>query len=87
MTRSEFWDYPPTRRHLEISVRHYRRRPPQYWVLWAAMFALVLIVWRFSFVLLLAAVMLGQTFGEMLALAVVIVAVIAWREHRAGRPF
>ena len=51
------------------------------------MFALVLIVWRFSFVLLLAAVMLGQTFGEMLVVAAVIVAVAAWRSARSGKPF
>jgi hypothetical protein len=51
------------------------------------MFALALLLVRFWFVLLLLAVMLGQTFGEMIAVAIGIVAVIVWREHRAGRPF
>ena len=91
MTQPYEWDYPetirPTRHHLEINVRRYRRRSPQHWVIWAAMFALALLLVRFWFVLLLLAVMRGQTFGEMIAVAIGIVAVIVWREHRAGRPF
>lgn len=36
---------------------------------------------------LLLAVMLGQTYGEAIAIVAVIVAVAAWREHWAGRKF
>jgi hypothetical protein len=36
---------------------------------------------------LLLAVMLGQAYGEAIAIVAVIVAVAAWRERGAGRPF
>jgi hypothetical protein len=95
-TRREFYDWPPRRRPRveeilppepnEVRFVPYRRRSPQHWVLWAAMFALVLILWRAKFMLLLLAVM-GGNVTVAIAGVVLLLAIVAWREHRAGRPF
>jgi hypothetical protein len=100
MTQRLEWDWPeeePRRRPrievlppepevVRVTVTHRRDNRAQRWVMAAAMFVLALILWRFKFMLLLAVAM-APNFVGMLAMAIVIVAVIAWRERRHNKPF
>ena len=93
MTEPLEWDWPPRRRpriealppESESTVRitiHRRDTRVQHWVMVAAIAVGLLILWRFRFGVLLLAVLGGQTVGEAIALAIVIVAVAAWFEQR-----
>jgi hypothetical protein len=75
----------PPEREVRITIERDNR--VQHWIMVAAIAVGLLILWRFRFGLLLLTVMGGQTVGEALILAVLVLGVAAWREHRAGRPF
>jgi hypothetical protein len=78
---------PPTRRyhHVEITVRHHRRAPPRFLPVFLVLVAMLLL-WRYPFGFLMLAALAGwQVIGTAL-FVVAILAVLAWREHRAGRP-
>jgi hypothetical protein len=72
------------RAHLEITIHHQRR--PNLLPVFATVIA-VLVLWRFKLGLLLLGALVGWQALAMFAFAIVIVALIARRERRAGRPF
>jgi hypothetical protein len=80
---------PPTRRYhrVEITVRHHRRRqPPRFLPVFLAIVA-VLLLCRYPFGFLMLAALAGwQMIGTAL-FVVAVLGVLAWRDHRAGRPF
>jgi hypothetical protein len=102
MTDKLEWDWPPEpprkqrprvevleperpRVRVEVEVRHHRQPPS--WIVPAGIIVIVLLLWRFKLgVLMLAALTGWPTIAAALTL-VAILAVVARRERRAGRPF
>jgi hypothetical protein len=78
---------PPARRyHVDVTIRHHRRSTP--WLVPAVIIVAVLVLWRLKFGLLLLGALVGwETIGAALFVGVIIVALAAWRERRAGRVF
>jgi hypothetical protein len=77
----------PERIHrVEITVRYHRRAPPRFLPVFLVLVA-ALMLWRFKFGILMLAALAGwQIIGTAL-FVVTILAVLAWQDHRAGRPF
>jgi hypothetical protein len=76
----------PARARVEITVRHHRRPAPHFLPVFLAVVA-VLVLCRFPFGVLMLGALVGWQAIAMFLFVVVIVALIGWREHRAGRPF
>src|ERR1700736_6259810 len=101
MTRREFYDWPeepPRRRQGEeiflppeptVRIRYTTQRDNrvQHWIVVAAIAFVLLILWRSPIGVLMLAIMGGRTMLEALILLPVLLAIVAWRERRAGRPF
>jgi hypothetical protein len=102
MREGREWDWPPTKRYhrrprvevleppesirarFDITIQREQRPSP--WIIAGIVIALLLL-WRFKLGLLMLAVLVGpERIGAALFL-VAILALIAWREHRAGREF
>jgi hypothetical protein len=100
--REEPWDWPPRKRRrferveilppeqpeMHVHVHDARGWEPQRWITIAALFVLALILVRSGpLALLMLSALIGLKAIGAAAVTVIIVALIAWREHRAGRIF
>jgi hypothetical protein len=74
-------------RRVEITIRHHRRRqPPRFLPVFLVVVA-VLLLCRYPFGFLMLAALAGwQIIGTAL-FVVAVLALVAWRDHRAGQPF
>ena len=77
---------PPRRYHVDVTVRHHRRALPRFLPVFLVVVA-VLVLWRFKFGVLMLAAIAGWQMVATLLFVVAILAVLAWRERRLGRPF
>lgn len=76
----------PRRAHVEITIRH-RRPNIRRLVIIAALVMLALILVRSPLALLMLAVLVGPQIIATGLFVALVLAIVAWREHRAGRPF
>jgi hypothetical protein len=73
---------------VRIDVHHHRSGiRPQHLVIGAALVILALILFRSPGALILLVVLVPRVMWLTIAVMVVIVAIVAWRAHRAGLPF
>lgn len=85
MTSEAPWDWPPERRaRVDINVTHHTRTP---WLQIALAMLLVAFLSRFYFVVILLFAMLFNYLAIAAIVVVPLLAFIAWRERRHGRPF
>jgi hypothetical protein len=79
----------PLRARLDVTITRHRSMPP--WMMPVAIIVAVLLLWRYGFALLIAGLMLAALVGreaiEAAIFVAAILAVLAWRDRRAGRPF
>jgi hypothetical protein len=86
MSQPEFWDFPPTRRYYgRVDVTVTRHRQPSL-VMPAVIIVTVFVLWRFKLGLLMLAALTGWPMIAAVVTLVVIIALMAWRKRRAGRP-
>ena len=79
---------PPRQPEHDVRITVRRRRDPIVWCVVAAIAFVGLLLWRSPLAVLMLGAMVGWTnILTAMALAVLLVAVAAWREWRHGRPF
>ena len=78
---------PPRYHRVEITVGHQRRPPPRFLPIFVAIVVAVLLLWRYPLGFLLLGALLGSQAASMFLFVAVVLALLAWREHRSGRPF
>ena len=76
---------PPRYHRVEITVEHHRRPSPRFLPIFVAI-VVALLLWRFKFGVLLAAILGWQTV-EMFLFVIALLAILALREKRHGREF
>jgi len=76
---------PPRLHRVELTIKHHRRAPSHFLPVFAAI-VVVLLLWRFKFGVLLAAILGWQTV-EMFLFVIALLAIIALNERRHGREF
>lgn len=77
----------PRYHRVEITVEHHRRPPPRFLPILIAVAVAVLLLWRYPLGFLLLGALVGWQVVSMFAFVAVILALVAWRERRNGRPF
>ena len=96
MTENLEYDWPPTIRyhrrrrhaeilpHVDVTIRHHRQPS---WIVPAVIIVAVLVLWRSNVGLLMLAALTGWPTIAAALILVVILALVHWRERRAGRKF
>jgi amino acid permease len=96
MTENLEYDWPPTIRyhrrrrhaeilpHVDVTIRHHRQPS---WIVPAVIIVAVLVLWRSKLGLLMLAALTGWPTIAAALILVVILALVHWRERRAGRKF
>ena len=79
---------PPRQPEMRLHVHHHHEsRGLQRWIKIAAVIFIVVVLFRSPMVLLLLAALAGWQVVSMFLFVIALLALVAWREHRSGRPF
>jgi hypothetical protein len=102
LNRFEFYDWPlepglkrrvevlapePEPRRIEITVRHHGRLNPQAFIMVLVIAFVVIMLVRAPLAIIMLAALVGWQMIAAFLVMVAALAVAAWREHRAARPF
>ena len=78
---------PPRLHRVELTIKHHRRAPPRFLPIFLAIIVAILLLWRYPFGFLLLGALVGWQVVSMFLFLIALLALLAWREHRRGRPF